>query len=638
MNYERINSFREQMEGIEEGIFFFAYENYLKKVETPYHKPFLENDIVSFFLNESNQKTLIDAFDKLDAAVCCFALMSGSTSKRTIDMYFMPAVPRNVIEQRVENLKKRFILMENTMNLRIELNALLSEPISKRISLMDMLCYSDPIGDASRLRIWEDDGFVSSSFILAIASLYSKTSKTASALSRDIIKNNVFPSLPAKAAPRIVDSLIHLMDLISSPRPKTQGTRPSERRISESQLKDLLAWTPLETALYCCTGGNTKDCKVLFTALDTLRLAGKMECAMLLALIKFIMISEGNGEMTNIPWFLMLHLFVFNAVRIDDDLMVSANLNMIDHVPSRRSKIIESSSSDFNFYGDPSPEDSGIAFLGEIQKLDAMQMYSTSFDGFKLLFELSEKPSETLSQFTGTLIGGTIERYKSELGRFGISEGFLLQSNDPSLSETIRSLDILKPYIIRTVTPDAFLLSRTSRDKWVPILQQFISLDLKLSNLGYDREGIQKEFEFPVARTESKPLAISEQHPYSSDEMIARIRSQVTEAGAFKPQLFSDINDKLVVSQSQFSKYLTIDAMTSRGENPDMKENLQKLEKMISSKAKRAMIKFGGKTLIIQPVAVDDRSSSEAKLKMIEYPEMHENTVLIKCIQAVTKL
>lgn len=639
MNYDSIADFRNQMKKIDEDYFFRTYENYIGKVETPYHKPFLENELVSFFQNPSNQQLILSLIDRVEAAICFFIFnLDRICTAKEIEAYFSITLSSRSVQGTIENLKQRFILIENSSTCELQINAILqTRIIEEKGSLYDMLDYGFPevVGISSLARC--DTGFhIGSSEVLAVASIMTKGSYSSpSAIVKHIAKIKTFQALDQDVSNIILENISHILWDISILRVSIKGSRSTERIITEKKLHDLLQWSPLQLAIFISCNGNAELCSIANQAIELLSKFAGLKASQMSALLNFLSIREGL-DCPFMPWSIVHHLSICNVLRIDEDGHICSNAEVLDWKRQKRSGFIASNTTEFNFYGEPDGDDASLAFLAEAKQCDRVQTYCISYEGFKLMQELCDSPSALLSQFSQEPLKATLGRYQSEMERFSINEGYLIESNDPLLSNTLSSLEQIQPYIIKSIPPSIFLLSRKDQDKWIAILRQFIDIDIRLSNNDFDRPACNEGFGFCTLKKAPSICQGNQKPEFNAEERQREIRKQIIETEAFKPELFAAIDSKLILSQKQFSRYLTAEAMTSSRSSPNETANVKKLKASIQTKAQRIMIKTGGKTLIVMPSMIGTDKRGNIYFEYKEFPSMTVNSVLVKTIQAIT--
>lgn len=628
MNYAIIDEFRNQMREMDEKLFFFAYENYIGKVDTPYNKPDLEDDMISFMLDKTRQDALLRAFDKLDGAICFFSSAVPICNQRTLECFFVPCLKKSEIDKRIENLKQRLILIQSASNGRISINRLLSDRImGERCSLMTLLEFADPISQMEGQSSWPEEWFVGASTILAVASAFTKSRKKPRSLARSLDNPEIFPLLPGQCRPMIISNIVSLLAFMSG---NDGSKRCIECRLPEGRLSGLLGWTPLQIALYAAAAGDAQTCACITQSIEILKKLGQMQARQMAGLLKLELLRFGEPQSIGMVIPVLLHLIAYNAIRVGSDQIITPNAFVLEQDGGRRSEFIESSSTEFNFYGEPSPADAPLAYLAEIRSLDMISSYSISYQGYVILNDISPDPSPLLRQFSQNLISSTISKYDSEFRRFTVSDGYLIESSDHSLSQTIRSLEALKPYLIKEVTPDIFLFSYEGKEKWAAILQQFINIDLKLSNVDFRRDESHYGFEWPSASTEDFDLILDKEIEFTASEQEKRLKSLINHSISYKPQLEDDIASRLVISKSQFDHYLTVEALAGSRQASAAEG---RLAAMVGNKGKKALIKMDGKTMVVLPIGIEN-----GELVFEEYPSMEEKRCPLIRIQSATEI
>lgn len=632
---------RSQLAGMDEDEFLACYGNCVGKIRTPYNRPQLESELAVFFVSGETRQSLLRSVSPLDGAICYLVSRLGSCTAQQIVSFFVPAQPKQTVSDAIDNLRRRLILIADRSDGSLRINGVLEQPLLENKTSLDSFldCAAQPglpaLGELSRA--WEPELFIGTPALLAAASTLGKTTKNIVSLSRQLDCDRTFPLIPRINRPVVLNLLLNLIATRAC-ETETSG-RTQTHRLDETALSSLLGLRPLELAVLISCPDNPGAQNAALGAVAVLSQNGPMNQGRLFALIKLLLLKE--GQQTFSPWIVLFRLVVLNAIRVDESANAMANPAVCQASPVPRSAFVAGGGGEFSFYGDPGPDDAPLAFLAQIRTNDRMSTYTLSYRGYQALRQFCHEPEAVSAQFEGTPADAAIRKFKTEFERFSLYEGFLLECSDPLVARTVSSMPSVSPYIIKAVGDSAFLLSRADIDRWAPALNQFIGLIPSMANLQWDKD---RRKPLKKAKPPRRPQiswltgeTSANAVKFENDELKTELRALVKNPDEYKENLMTDIERSLVFDARQLAFYRRQGPDTPAGSRPSQQME-SKLRELIDSQNARVLIRCGGKTLMVTPISLENPGTPESSLRFLEYPSKTEKTAEISSIQLISRL
>ncbi|MBQ3697205.1 MAG: hypothetical protein II883_04725, partial [Spirochaetales bacterium] len=121
-------AFLSYLNTLDENYYFFIANNILGRISTPFHKPVLNQQILSFLLNEQNREAILSSLDAEERRYLSLLKISGEASSKQIQQFF-PKDSYPVVVTRMYALKDRLIVLFTDGKYKI--NPVLEEVVSE---------------------------------------------------------------------------------------------------------------------------------------------------------------------------------------------------------------------------------------------------------------------------------------------------------------------------------------------------------------------------------------------------------------------------------------------------------------------------------------------------------------------------
>ena len=103
-------AFLSYLNTLDENYYFFIANNILGKIPTPFHKPVLNQRILSFLLNDDNRKNIRSSIDIDERRYLSLLLIAGEASSKQIQSFFTSdSYP--IVVTRMCGLRDRLIIL-----------------------------------------------------------------------------------------------------------------------------------------------------------------------------------------------------------------------------------------------------------------------------------------------------------------------------------------------------------------------------------------------------------------------------------------------------------------------------------------------------------------------------------------------
>ena len=129
------------LNSLDDDYYFFLANTVLGRIPTPFHKPVLNNKVLSFLLNEENRLSICSALDEEDKRFLSFIIIVGKASAKDIGRFFRED-SFILVATRLSNLQDRLVLLrENDLYF---INPVLEEAIRNSLDADLVFGKADP--------------------------------------------------------------------------------------------------------------------------------------------------------------------------------------------------------------------------------------------------------------------------------------------------------------------------------------------------------------------------------------------------------------------------------------------------------------------------------------------------------------
>lgn len=572
----------------------YAYTHYVNLNDQSFDKDKMVRGLILFFSKETNQDQLLELLTKEELSIITLSFLTKNSNDGVFFERFLYNICPTRITETHELLIKRLILFPTISEMQI--NALLEEKIIKYLCLQDFLDlpsrFKFTIGQST------NEVFITSNYALACTSLFIKHKKTLNNLLESDTPD-LFPLLEPNLAKELRNEIFIYLDKIA----EGESNLLFEKSLKQEELMKLISLGPLEFGIEIISSGYRTMKGVLSAFIETLRKLDTLTETEMLNVFSFYFLQVSR-QFDAIPFFLN-KLLKFGIINFNDGC-IKINPQLVNYTPSSRSNIIETSATTFYFYGDLTESDIIFAYLGKATKVDVITSFEIDYNSYTQFVKAFKNHDTFLKQFDSTNLKLTLQSFANQMNRVIITEGVLFESNDPILSTIILNNEELKPYILRVVTPNAFLLDKSKQKEWQTIVKKFLKLNSNILKSEKKAKTGKTSLASTNLDTEPSPLVlidfslpIKREIPIVAEKRIKELLLAASPKPKYRSSLFPSIEKGFVINESYFPQYFKAE------EVPESKKEIELTLKKHRYK-KRFRIKVDGQSLIVDVSKVEN--------------------------------
>ncbi|MBO4424865.1 MAG: hypothetical protein J5768_05060, partial [Spirochaetales bacterium] len=523
-------AFLSYLNTLDENYYFFIANNILGKIPTPFHKPVLNQRILSFLLNDDNRKNIRSSIDIDERRYLSLLLIAGEASSKQIQSFF-PSDSYPIVVTRMCGLRDRLIILFSDG--RYSINPVLEDIVS------DVFDAALLFGENKIIRLSEPfaDRNVLSAFLnlLISGAVPVREANTHHFVKSDRLEK-VFPQFSKNHSTRMF-TLIKDLAL----KDKAVTIRETRFILDRKRSEALLSLDPL-SLMVRAVHGMERD--VMSRILGVLKSHAVSEAS----LTNLYSILSGADEETSA---LVLEDISAFGIICKKDGFYYLNQAILQE-KQRQSHLSIDSDMEVSYYGIPNEND--ILFMfADIKVCDKLIRYSVTKASFTRALELGLSRNQ-IQSYLGIQDNEQLRIWESSFSRITLYDGIVIKG-DEQIGRLIRMHPEMKRHVICELSDGVFLMERSSYHIWQEILAHAIDmshLPLPRSQAEVEEppKDIPKEippfFELPDShpsepedswkKTEADLLAYAEQNGCASDTLKELIRS------------------RLIVSRSQIGK------------------------------------------------------------------------------------
>ena len=610
-------TFSSYLNSLDDDYYFFLANTVLGKIPTPFHKPVLNQKILSFLINEENRQNILCALDREERKYLSFILLASRASARDIGSFFSED-SYILVATRLSNLTDRLILLRNKDSFFI--NPVLEDLIREAFD-------ADLVFGTDRER-QESGPFVDRNILFAVTNLLiGGSTPVREASVHHFLKSgrlkSIFPQFPEEQSKAFFSLLRKL--LISN-----GAVKAAEGRLvlDRTEAQRLLELDPLNLMIRAIDSEAGPAIARILGILKAHCMPYRKLC-ILFQIIGSLSEQKANDVLNAIE------SFGFFIVVKDTAYLNQAILEPVQD----RSPLKVDSDLNVSFFGTPESDD--ILFLfSDVCVCDKLITYNINKDSFFRALE-SSLDSKTILTYLGSGPEDRFSLWQDSFSRLRLYDGILINC-DKDIRAMIEQHPNLKAHIIRSFGDDLLLMKRSTFSEWQETLAY--ALDLRnlpiVTALPSDRKG-DKADNTTVA-IESPDI---DSHPDKDDSTWEEKEKELLEFAKAKGCSLSEvqplIEDKLIVSKSQIDKSFRYAGRIVAGAL-DYNAKLSAIKSAIpKSKGKEAdilKIELPSETLIVQPVELIKAGPSSNVLRSRVLPEGTERSIPVSSIFQVTVL
>ena len=610
-------AFLSYLNTLDENYYFFIANNILGKIPTPFHKPVLNQRILSFLLNDDNRKNIRSSIDIDERRYLSLLLIAGETSSKQIQSFF-PSDSYPIVVTKMCGLRDRLIILFSDG--RYSINPVLEDIVS------DVFDAALLFGENKKKRLSEPfaDRNVLSAFLnlLISGAVPVREANTHHFVKSDRLEK-VFPQFSKNHSTRMF-TLIKDLAL----KDKAVTIRETRFILDRKRSEALLSLDPL-SLMVRAVHGMERD--VMSRILGVLKEHAVSEAS----LSNLYSILSGADEETSA---LVLEDISAFGIICKKDGFYYLNQAILSE-KQRQSHLSIDSDMEVSFYGIPNEND--ILFMfADIKVCDKLIRYSVTKASFTRALELGLSRNQ-IQSYLGIKDNEQLRIWENSFSRITLYDGIVIKG-DEQIGRLIRMHPEMKKYVICELSDGVFLMERSSYHIWQEILAHAIDmphLPLPLSQAEVEEppkdnpKEIPPFFELPDShpsepedswkKTEADLLSYAEQNGCASDTLKELIRS------------------RLVVSRSQIGKdcrYASMPSASGFDYNAKLSIIRAALKSQKEGSAPLLRLELPEETIIAQPIEILKGNSNSSVLKARVLPDGIDRSIPVSSVFKVTVL
>lgn len=437
--------------------YFFIAENYLGKVDKPFHKPKITEKLVSFFMNPSNQEIILSQIDENEREILsAIYLADGLSEKEIIKLEILSS---GMSLRAIMSLCDRLLLLREGYVYYVN-------------PIFDEKCYLSffPLLGTNCEEKKEGKLF-NKEIIKGIISYFHTKGINTSAIHTERTKNSdyftsVFPRFSKEGISYLSNKLINLTIFLSVLENDSKYYYVNREKLFSFLNLDL---ERIYAAIYAfentTNNRNFESYYNFFTLCKNLNKIGKESISKVIRVLNTISKTPNPVAITDL---------LFLGILIEDDDAYYINQNLFEKNAKRDPLILDT---DFSISYIENREKDDILFLFSSPiSLDYSTSYKIDKDSIKAAFEIDINPEDIISYLEensnsqlSQIIAERIRDWKRQYDMAKVYDGIII-STDKKNAQILDNLPLLQPHIISKITDTVFLLSRRNEDQWRKIL------------------------------------------------------------------------------------------------------------------------------------------------------------------------
>ena len=616
---DRSEEFFTYLNSLDDDYYFFLANMVLGKIPSPFHKPVLNQKILSFLLNEENRINILASLDEDDRRYISLILLTGRTSAKLVSRFFS-SDSFILLARKLSNLKDRLILLKEDHKYRVN-------PVL--LSIAQQAFDADLLFGKERT-VNQTGPFVDRNVLFAVTNLLiGGQTPVREANMHHFMKSGklvaVFPQFSERNSISFFSALKKY--LLSQ---KAVNISDGRFMLDKDRMERILALDPLNIMIQAIGPQNGEP---IVRALDALR-CHSMDIRRFSTLIQIL--SEADEEQTNN----ILELIeCFGFIKIIGT-SVYFNTSVLDSV-QERSELRTDSDMKVSFIGNQSPDD--ILYLfADIEVCDKLISYAITKDSFFRALELGLTRSR-IEAFLGLEEQTRFMQWENSFSRLRLYDGIVVRC-DSDIRTMIERHPDLKDHILEVFGDNLLLMKRSTYPLWQQTLSY--ALDLKhlpfvpdsgsvsQDNAGQDDTFVPFEFGEP-------DNTVHEESVQSWEDVSKQLLSYAESVGCNLSEVEPLITDRIIVSKSQIDRnfrYAGRISVSGFDYNAKLSAIKGALPKAKNKEADLLELELPSENLIVQPLEIVKTGQTTSVLRSKVMPDGQERSISISSIFKVTVL
>jgi len=621
MNKQASQQLIELLNFMDEKDFLISYELYLGKVETPYTRAKLYNDLFALFFDKEAQNNIIEGLSKEQSILLTY-VYEVSPFSTVLNQYCFEK--KRALYSSIEvNLLKRLILIKNKIGNLIINPILLPLFLKKKFDLKSLLEEGKIIKPIENLDAIEiPDTVINSNYILGMISLITKN--TPKTLKSNNVQSKIFNAFSQISDKEfLVEIQKKIVDSCSDKIEDLSGTQ--KIYIDTKIFKSLLDKSPKEIAFFLMFYNDPRKEELYKLYFSMLSKIGQFTPEFAYSLILLLyekyhyyinatsFLNDQEKIVSEIKDFINFGFFKeLSQPTLQKEGLWALNEKVFSYQKLNKSALMETSNTEFSFYGDVSGENFWIGILCQLIKMDSASTYEITKEGLQQFINYDMWKTDFPELENSKLIHQTFDGWIKEKERAKLYEGIVLVVQDDILTTVIPEIPKLQPFLLKIIQPNIFIFDSESKSKWLPILTKSINLSPELFKLKSEQENFVKEIKTIDYISDKKPIEIE-------DNLINSINKEIS----YNAYNMTNIKDKLELSIEDWkilkpstkenallttrqAKILLQKGGTKGKISTLTAKRIEMVQKGLKSTNSKLMVKYQGKFFVVKPIKIND--------------------------------
>jgi hypothetical protein len=612
-------SFISYLNSLNEDYYFFIANTVLGRVPTPFHKPVLNDRIVSFLMDSGNRSRIRASVNTDERKYLSFLLIAGSAAGREIGQFFSTdSYP--VVITCMDSLKDRLIVL--CTDGRYTVNPILGQ-VAEDLFDPDLMAGEDiscPVPGP-----FADRNVVCACLNLLIGGSVPVREANAHHFMKSGRLSRVFPQFPEQDCLRMFTLFKKLFI-----RTGVLTIRDSRFILDRSKATALLKSGPLGILMKAVPMADSRAVSVILGFLRTHGMYTQSSTSL-------YSIIAGTGEEQSQQ--------VFDDMKALGFLLESGDrvfLNpAVAETGTRQSHLSMDSDMEVSYYGIPDEND--ILFMfADIDVCDRLVRYHITRSSFTRALD-NGLTREQIQSYLGIPDNEQMKMWEASFSRITVYDGIVIRCDD-QVARIVRIHPQIKDHIIKELPGNVFLMDRNNHS-WQDALAYAMDIpDLPIPvSQAHTLEPEDSESEEepvlvmpPAASTTNEP--VSEQE---SEKIREDLLSYASRTGCLTDDVRELVNARLIVSESQIGKnfrYATLPSASGFDYNAKIAIIRAALRRTDKEEVPLLRLELTDDEMIVQPVELMKGDSKGSVLKARIMPDGMERSFPVSSVYRVTVL
>ncbi len=606
------------LNSLDEDYYFFIANTVLGRVPTPFHKPLLNDRIVSFLADSGNRSRIRASVDEADRKYLSFLLVAGSASGREIRRFFS-ADSYPVVLTCMDSLKDRLLVMYTDG--RYSVNPVLRQ-VAEDLFDPDLVFGKDgthPDGGP-----FADRNVVSACLNLLIGGSVPVREANAHHFMKSGRLAMVFPQFQQQECLQMFTLLKRLF--VRSGVVTIRDTRfILDRRKAETVLKA----GPLGLLMKAVPMADSRSVPVL---LGFLRTHGMEEQAF--TCLYSILSGSDDGQSQQV-----LEDMKATGFLSESDGRLYLNPAVEEKQPIR-SGLSMDSDMEVSYFGIPEENDM-LYIFADIDVCDRLVRYRITKGSFTRALDLGLS-REQIQAFLDIQDNDQMRMWETSFSRITVYDGIVIRCDD-QVGRIVRMHPEIKDHIISELPGNVFVMDRGDSRRWQEALAYAMDIEdlpIPVSRASSVEEDDTTQEEEPVLVPPPSPAGTTTDTT-DAEHLKKSLLSYASRTGCLTDDVRELIDARLIVSESQIGKnfrYATLPSASGFDYNAKISILRAALRGKDRDEVPLLRLELTDDELIVQPVGLLKGDSKGSVLKARIMPEGMERSFPVSSIYRVTIL